>query len=297
MAGQERNVSLSAEQKATRRGGMGGSETAAIFGLDKFKRPFDVYTSKVDGWEPEQTEDMLRGECLEDGVARWYGKKHGVEVINPDKTFRHATRPLILATPDRLLTTALGETELLSIKCPRGADEWGEDETQTFPARANIQVQQEAAVLASHGFNIARAWIAAPIWGDLRRYPVRLDVELQERIMTGTEKWWAKHVATKTPPAIDGGEGARRWLLSKFPHAEGKEKVEATLAQEALAVALRDAERTSDEATETYETAKARVIESMGAAYGLTGSFGAITYFDNRYGKRSFRARWNTKGG
>jgi len=280
-----------------RRTGLGGSETAALFGLDKFKRPFDVYTAKVDGWEPDQTEDMLRGECREDGHAVWYGRKHKVEIINPDKTFRHATRPLILATPDRLINNAMGETELLSIKDPRSADEWGEDETQTFPARANIQIQQEAAVLKSHGFNIARAWICAPVWGDLRRYPVRLDEELQERIMAGAEKWWAKHVATKTPPPIDGGEGARRWLLSKFPHAEGKEKVEATLAQEALAVALRDAERTADEASEAYETAKARVIESLGSAYGLTGSFGSITHFDNQYGKRSFRARWKAKGG
>jgi predicted phage-related endonuclease len=279
-----------------RRTGLGGSETAALFGLDKFKRPFDVYMAKVDGWEPEQNDDMLRGECLEDGIARWYGKKHGVEVQNLDQTLRHKTRPLILATPDRLLTTALGGTELLSIKAPRNADEWGEDETQDFPARANIQVQQEAAVLKSLGWTLAGAWICAPVWGELRRYPVRLDDELQERIMAGAEKWWAKHVSPRMPPPIDGGDGARRWLLSKFPHAEGKEKVEASLAQEALAVALRDAERTADEATEVYETAKARVIESMGTAYGLTGSFGSITYYDNQYGKRSFRARWK-KGG
>lgn len=285
-------MSLSDAQRAVRRTGLGGSETAALFGLDKFKRPFDVYMAKVDGWEPEPNDDMLRGECLEDGIARWYGKKHGVEVRNLDETLRHKTRPLILATPDRLLDTALGEVELLSIKAPRNADEWGEDETQDFPARANIQVQQEAAVLASLGFVIARAWIAAPVWGDLRRYPVRLDVELQERIMAGAEKWWGKHVATQTPPPIDGGEGARRWLLSKFPHAEGKEKVEATLAQEALMVALRDAERTKEEAEEVYETAKSSVIQSLGSAYGLTGSFGTATYFDNQWGKRTFRARW-----
>lgn len=289
-------MSLSPEQLAVRRTGMGGSETAALFGLDKFKRPFDIYAAKVDGWEPEQNDDMLRGECLEDGVARWYSKKHGVEVINPDKTFRHASRHIILATPDRLLTTALGELELLSIKVPRGADEWGEDETQDFPMRANVQVQQEAAVLASCGYNITRAWVSAPVWGDLRRYPVRLDAELQQRIMAGAEAWWLKHVDAKVPPPIDGGEGARRWLLSKFPHADGKEKVEATLTQEGLALALREAEVARDAAEETYETAKSRVVETLGAAYGLKGSFGTITYFDNQWGKRTFRARWSKKG-
>lgn len=288
-------MSLSSEQKAMRRTGFGGSETAALFGLDKFKRPFDIYTAKVDGWEPEQTPDMLRGQCLEAGVAEWYGLTHGVEVINPDKTFRHAKRNLILATPDRLLTTALGETELLSIKVPRSFDAWGENETQDFPASANIQVQQEAAVLASHGYVIARAWVCAPVWGDLRRYPVRLDAELQERIMAGAERWWVKHVEPKIPPPIDGGEGARRWLLSKYPSAEGKEKVEASLAQEALCVALREAEEKLEAATEAHETAKARVIESLGMAYGLKGSFGSVTYFDNQWGKRTFRARWQQR--
>lgn len=283
---------LSDEQKAIRRTGLGGSESAAIFGLDKFKRPFDLFAAKVDGWEPEQNDDMLRGECLEDGVARWYSRKHSVEVTNPDETMRHQTRPLILATPDRLINTALGEVELLSIKAPRNGDEWGETETQEFPMRANIQVQQEAAVLASLGYTIARAWITAPVWGDLRRYPVRLDVDLQERIMRGAEAWWAKHVVTKTPPPLDGGEGARRWLLARYPTAEGKEKTEATLAQEALALALREAEEASERATEAYETAKARVIESIGSGYGIKGSFGSITYAVNQWSKRSFRARF-----
>lgn len=295
-------MSLTDEQKAMRRTGMGGSETAALFGLDKFKRPFDVYLGKVDGWEPEQTEDMLRGELFEDPTAKWYGRKYGVEIINPDKTFRHARRNIILATPDRLINTPMGETELLSIKVPRNFDEWGEDETQDFPARANVQIQQEAAVLASHGYNIARAWIAAPVWGELRRYPVRLDVELQERIMSAAERWWAKYIdATRAAreqgqpdvaPPLDGGDGAKRWLLSKYPHAADKKKLEATLQQEAIAAELREAEAAREAAEEREATAKARLIESMGTTYGIAGSFGSITYFDNQYGKRSFRARW-----
>lgn len=287
-------MSLSPEQKAMRRTGLGGSETAALFGLDKFKRPFDVYTAKVDGWEPEPNDDMLRGACLEAGIAEWYGVKHGVEVVNPDKTFRHATRPLILATPDRLLNTALGEVELLSIKAPRGADEWGEDETQDFPMRANLQLQQEAAVLASHGYALTRAWVCALVWGELRRYPVRLDVELQERIMGGAERWWAKHVAPKNPPPLDGGDGAKRWLLSKYPRAEGKEKREATLAEEALALELREAEAAREAAEEREATAKAKLIAAIGSAYGIKGSFGSLTYFDNQWGKRTFRPRWSS---
>lgn len=286
---------LTPEQLEMRRTGLGGSETPAIFGLHPFKKPFDLYVGKTDGWATERSEDMKRGDHMEAGVANWYAENYGVEVVDLKQTLRHATRPLILATPDRLINTPSGETELLSIKNPRNFEPWGEDETQGFPMFANIQVQQEAAVLKSLGYTIARAWVAAPIWGDLRRYPVRLDEELQERLMSGAEKWWAKHVATKTPPPIDASEGARRWLLSKYPTADGKAKLEATLEQEALAQALRDAEAAHDAATEALEAAKARVIESMGSAYGLKGNFGTVTYFDNKWSKRTFRARWSTK--
>lgn len=277
-----------------RRTGMGGSDTAAIFGLDKFKRPWDLYVDKVEGWVKEATPDMKRGRFLEQGLSEWYGDTYGVEVINPNKTFRHATRPLILATPDRLLNLPSGEVELLSIKSPRGGDEWGEDETEVYPLRANVQVQQEHAVLRSHGYVITRAWVAALVWGELRRYPVRLDDDMQQRLMRCAEVWWGKHVATKTPPPLDGGDGAKRWLQARYPTAEGKEKAEATLQQEALALALKDAEATRDAAEEAYDTAKARVIESMGPGYGLTGSFGSITNFNNKYGTRTFRPRWKT---
>jgi len=50
-------------------------------------------------------------------------------------------------------------------------------------------------------------------------------------------------------------------------------------------------------ANEAVETAKQRVIASMGASYGLKGSFGTVTYFDNQWGKRTFRPRWKQKDG
>ena len=284
---------LTEAQLAMRREGMSASDTAAIFGLDPFKGPFDVYCAKVDGWSPARTEDMARGDHLEDGVARWYAEKYASEVTNPNETLRHRTRPLILATPDRLATTSTGAVELVSIKVPRSGDGWGESETQDFPGRHVIQLNHEAAVLTSLGHTLAGAWLVAPVWGDLRRYPVRLDTELQDKLLTGCETFWTKYVATKLPPPIDGGAGARAWLQRRFPRAtEGKTKAEASLAQESLCMALREAEARLDEASEKYETAKSRVLATMGAAYGLTGNFGSITNADNKWGKRTLRARW-----
>jgi putative phage-type endonuclease len=287
-------VSLTPGQQAIRRTGLGGSEIAAIFGLDKFKTPLDVYLAKVEGWEPQRSDDMMRGDHLEDGVARWYGEKHAVEVVNPGSTFKHQKYEHVVATPDRLVTTALGGTEDLSIKVPRRADEWGEDETEDYPTRYNIQVQIEAAVLASHGYVLAGGWIAAPVWGDLRRYPVRLDEQLQETLMLAAERWWAKHIEAGNPPDLDAGEGARDWLLRKYPGQKRKQQVvrDATLAETALVMQLKEAKDAKEAAEEKYETLRRYVEACIGDDDALRGSFGKVSNLVNQWGKRTLRTTW-----
>lgn len=319
-------MSLSPAQVALRREGLGGSEIAAIFGLDKFKTPLDVYLAKVDGWEPARTDDMMRGDHLEDGVAQWYAEKHAVEVVDLKQTLRHQSFEHVHATPDRLINTALGGTEDLSIKVPRRADEWGEEETSDYPERYNIQVQVEAAVLASHGYVLAGGWVAAPVWGDLRRYPVRLDEELQATLMNAAERWWVKHIAPRNcgacpncvfpleaapgvphlqagqpngtlnthPPDLDAGEGARDWLLRKFPgEKRAKQAVrEATLAETALVMQLKEAKEAKEAAEERYETLRRNVEACIGNDDALRGSFGKVSNLVNQWGKRTLRTTW-----
>jgi putative phage-type endonuclease len=321
-------MSLTPGQRALRRESLGGSEIAAIFGLDKFKTPLDVYLAKVEGWEPARTDDMMRGDHLEDGVAQWYAEKHGVEVKNLGATLKHQAYEHVHATPDRLINTALGGTEDLSIKVPRRADEWGEDETQEYPERYNIQVQVEAAVLGSHGYVLAGGWIAAPVWGDLRRYPVRLDEELQNTLCTAADRWWAKHVTPRNcgrcpncvfpafvdaagtvphlqagqpngtlnthPPDLDAGEGAREWLLRKFPGEKRKAQVvrEASLTETALVMQLKEAEAAKEAAEEQYETIRRNVEACIGNDDALRGSFGKVSWLVNQWGKRTLRKTW-----
>ena len=94
---------LTPAQLELRKTGWGGSEIGALLGVDPFSGPLDVYLKKTEpDWVAPPNADMERGTFLEDGVAEWYAFRTGTKLERIDETMRHKTRPLVLATPDRL---------------------------------------------------------------------------------------------------------------------------------------------------------------------------------------------------
>ncbi len=285
---------LTAEQLETRRTGIGGSEIGALLGMDPFAGPLDVWLRKVEGFAPVVNTDMERGTFLEQGVADWYAHRIGLSLINLNDTLRHKSRPLMLATPDRLALIDSAH-RLISIKCPRRAgDSWGDHGSQLVPERAVLQLQQEDAVLTSIGFVVAPVFhLAALVEGDLRIYEVERDLELQAWLMNAGEAWWAKHVTTKTPPPLDGSDGANEWLKRRFKHS--KPLAPAGIDGELLLLELQAREAEEDKAAKAAEAVRQRLKERIGEAAGLEGSIGRATWKANKHGVRSFRATFTNK--
>ena len=79
------------------------SEVAAILGFDEHRTPLDTYVQKKTGNGIADTDQMLIGRCLEDGIARVYYEKTGRQVFDPgDFTiFQHPDIPWLGATLDR----------------------------------------------------------------------------------------------------------------------------------------------------------------------------------------------------
>jgi putative phage-type endonuclease len=284
-------------QLEARRGGIGGSEISAIIGESPFAGPLDVWLSKVQGHDRPSTDDMERGQFLEDGIARWYAHREGVALATCETRW-HATRPHVFATPDRLAWVGASVERLVSIKAPRRAgDAWGETGGGHVPVGYVLQLQWEWAVLASHGAHLDPLMhLAALIDGELRVYPVAADVELQARLLDFAAGWWARHVEARVPPPLDGSQGAKEWVRRRYPR-DTQPSREATLAEEALLLALRDAETASDEAEAVYETARRRVEEAIGDAGGLSGASGSVTWRANKKGVRTFKPTWRQEHG
>lgn len=104
---------------ASRRKGIGGSDAAAIIGLNPYKSAYAVYMDKI-GLAPEQedNERMRQGRDLEEYVARRF-REHCEEIGTPKKTkncnyiLQHPKYPWMLANVDRLI---VGENAGLECK-------------------------------------------------------------------------------------------------------------------------------------------------------------------------------------
>jgi putative phage-type endonuclease len=290
-------MSLTPEQKAMRRNGVGGSEVAAILGLNPFMSPIDVWLSKVENYEREVTPDMERGTFLEDGVARWYAARTGTEVREVG-TLVHPTHPRVLCTPDRIFNNALGESRLLSIKVPGNwlSEEWGEPHAWTVPTGYYVQLQYEMAVCRALALcKTDFAHLAAPLSGNLEILPVVGDERVQERLIEEVGAWWVRHIERREPPPLDGSESAKQWLRRRFPKSEKPVRV-ATPSEDLLALELQAAEVAWEAADKAYEKARQPVEEAIGDAEGIEGPFGRITFCTNARGVRSLKPIWATKG-
>ncbi len=280
---------LTPAQLEMRKTGWGGSEIGALLGVDPFAGPLDVYLRKVEDLVTPDNPDIERGTFLEDGVARWYAHRHRGGTKFAD-TLRHAARPLVLATPDLVCD----DGRLISIKCPRRAgDAWGEHGSQRVPERAVLQLQQEDAVLTSLGHPILPVFhLAALVDGDLRVYEVERDLELQGWLMDHGERWWAKHVAARVPPALDGSDAGHEWLKRRFPKNLNPLKP-AGIDGEILLMNLRDAKRKEAAASKEVAAARQLVEEAIADADGVEGAVGRVTWRARKDGVRVFKPQFN----
>ena len=98
-----------------RHDGIGGSDAAAIIGVDPYKSALEVYADKLgltDG--KKDTEAMAWGRRLEPLVAEAYGEETGRDLIDHGVHFFQSDQhPFLRASIDREIISPVG---LLSIK-------------------------------------------------------------------------------------------------------------------------------------------------------------------------------------
>lgn len=287
---------LTAEQLEIRKTGIGGSEIAAVLGLSVFAAPFDVWLSKTQGWTQAETEDMRRGTFLEDGIARWYAQRYGIEekAMHSPTTLRHRTHPWALCTSDRIVSVQHGQRErIVSIKSPRRGFDWGEAGTDNVRGEYLLQLQWEWAIHSSHGPGLDEEMhLAALVDGELNVYPTQADRELQAWLIDFAGKWWERHVVGGEQPPLDGSTQATEWLKRKFPRVVEEER-DARPNEVRLMASLQVASAESERWSQEEETIRNELRLSMGTAGRINAPNGYATWLSDKNGKRSFRTKFN----
>ncbi|WP_153124754.1 YqaJ viral recombinase family protein [Peribacillus tepidiphilus] len=215
-----------------RKAGIGGSDAAAIAGLNKWKSPVAVYLDKIGQAPDEDTvgESAYWGTVMEDIVAQEFSKRTGLKVRRRNAILTHPEHPFMLSNVDRLI---VGKQEGLECKTASEylKDEWKDDE---IPAQYLIQCQHYMAVTGYEAW-----WIAVLIGGNKFVYKrIERDEELIQYLIDIEKNFWENHVLKEIPPMFDGSDASSELLKVMYPEAVPETEIELSPEANKLIEAL-----------------------------------------------------------
>ncbi|WP_378210045.1 YqaJ viral recombinase family nuclease [Anoxybacteroides rupiense] len=241
-----------------RRKGIGGSDAAAIAGLNKWKSPVAVYLEKI-GQAPEESvssEAAYWGTMLEDVVAQEFSKRTGLKVRRKNAILQHPEHPFMLANIDRLI---VGEKAGLECKTASEylKDEWKDDE---IPTQYLIQCQHYMAVTGYDAW-----WIAVLIGGNKFVYKkIERDEDIIQYLIQIESDFWNNHVLKKNPPMFDGSEASSELLKTLYPAAKFNEDIELPPDAAALISEYEQAKQEEEEAAARRKEAENQLKAMLG---------------------------------
>ena len=224
---------------ARRREGLGGSDVAAVLGLNPWKTTLQLWMDKTgrseDTPDPDAQERMHWGNVLEDVVARHYADKHGVKVQRINQQLRHRECPIALANIDRAVLEqgkrarwddaagrVLGARNVLECKTAhalaQNSAEWGEPSTDEVPQHYWMQCTWYMGITGLPFTDLA------VLFGGQRfvTYTIAFDQALFDDLLTAADDWWKRYVVADMPPPATTEDDARRLWKS---HVAGRELI------------------------------------------------------------------------
>jgi putative phage-type endonuclease len=201
-----------------RKKGIGGSDAAAIVGLDRYRSPFDVYAEKI-GLKPEQpdNEAMRQGRDLEQYVAERFMGATGKKVRRRNAVLQHPEHHWMLANIDRWV---VGENAGLECKTTsvlnRAKFSQGE-----FPPNYYVQCMHYMAVTGAERWYLAVLVLNKAF----HVFTIERDEAEVQALIEAEKDFWENHVLKQIPPTPDGSESTSEVIKHLFPEAREREEV------------------------------------------------------------------------
>lgn len=276
-----------------RQTGIGGSDVAAILGLNRYKSPLDVYNSKVEETVDDgESQAAYWGTQLEDIVAKEFQKRTGMKVqkVNQQLSkhgWMHANIDRAVVNPaisgnvrvqpdDKQQETGRMLTTDAILECKTAlsfiADQWGASQEaeivsgkivtgHKIPIYYETQVQWYMGVTGS-----SRCYVAVLLGGqDFRIYCVERDDDVIEALQERCSEFWFKHVLPHTPPAP-----ATKEEVEKLFAKDDGDMVEASNEIAADIGELRNLDEQIKNLQSEQKVIKDRVCAALGKKSGFT---------------------------
>ncbi|MDR3348827.1 MAG: YqaJ viral recombinase family protein [Acidaminococcales bacterium] len=196
----------------SRRRGIGGSDAAAIVGLNPYVSPFQVYCDKM-GLLPEKedTEAMRQGRDFEGYVARRFMESTGKKVRRENYVLAHPERDFLIANVDRLVVGERAGLECKTTSVYNRTDFEGGDVPPQYYAQClhymlvtGFPKWYLAVLVLNKGFHV-------------------LEMDWHEAdaaaLLNAEAAFWENHVLKGVPPEPDGTPRAGEALSKLYPNS------------------------------------------------------------------------------
>lgn len=196
------------EWKELRSHYIGGSDAAAVVGLNPFASAYSLWaekTGRIPGFEGNLATEV--GTYLEDFVAKKFEQETGKKVRRVNQSFFNSDYPWAIANIDREIVgedagLEIKTTSALNLKRFKGGE---------YPANYYCQCVHYLAVTGK------QRWYLAVLIGnnEFKWFTIERDEEEITALMAGEEAFW-KLVQEDTPPAPDGAEATTETLKTIY---------------------------------------------------------------------------------
>lgn len=197
-----------------RRKAIGGSDAAAIVGLNPYASAFTVWLDKLGKSAPkEENEAMRLGHDLEEYVARRFTEASGKKVRRVNAILYNAQYPFAHANVDRMVC---GENAILECKTTSVLN-LHKFRNGEYPTQYYVQCMHYMAVTGAK-----KAYLAVLVLGQgFYWFEIPRDQEEINALMDAEERFWHYVVQQKEPP-VSGMDCDTAALFDLYPQSNGQ---------------------------------------------------------------------------
>lgn len=197
------------EWKALRSQYIGGSDAAAVVGMNAYSSPYALWaekTGRVPGFEGNLATEV--GSFLEEFVAQKFAQETGKKVRRCNQSIFNDVYPWAIANIDRDI---VGEDAGLEIKTTDSLN-MCKFKNGEYPANYYCQIVHYMAVTGK------KRWYLAVLIGnkEFKTFTIERDEDEIKALMEAEEAFW-QYVQNNTPPPVDGSEATGKALAAVHP--------------------------------------------------------------------------------